>query len=564
MTLRHRVPDVAWLLVIALIVIGAGIGLRDPWPADEPRYALIAREMVASGDWLFPRVAGVLYADKPPLFFWLIAVSYTLTGSLRVAFLLPSLLAGLGTLWLVHDLGRRLWDARTGLHAAAILLVTLQFALQARAGQIDAVLAFWTTLGLYGICRHLFTGPAWGWYVAGFAAAGAGVITKGVGFLPLLAFIPWLIARGWREPMPGGWRWLAGPFAMLAVIACWLVPMLLVVAASNDPAYAAYRDDILLRQTAARYASAWHHLEPFWYYLAEVIPVFWLPIAIALPWLVPAWARDLRRRDARTLVLLGWVVLALLFFSLSPGKRGVYILPALPALALIAAPHARALLERRGLQRAAYAVLALIAALWLLALLYYRVLRPEAGDALVARYEVAPWTLLGLLALAAVAALVAGPRRGMYALCGYFLVLWLIVGVYAWPLVNATRTPASIMADVSARIGPDAQLGLVDWKEQHVLFAGRPVTHFGFRRNRDAEMEDGMAWLLAGENRFLLVSDAVPRSCLDTAAATDMGYRHRQHWLLVEAGDIRASCRARYRNREPAIVVHAGNTASTP
>src|SRR6185503_4314268 len=131
-----RLPPIAWLLLVALVVLGAGIGLRDPWPADEPRFALIARDMVESGQWFFPRVAGVLYPDKPPVFFWLIAAFYWLTGSLRLAFLLPSLLAGLGTLWLVYDLGSRLWDRRTGLAAAAILLVTLQFAMEARTAQI--------------------------------------------------------------------------------------------------------------------------------------------------------------------------------------------------------------------------------------------------------------------------------------------------------------------------------------------------------------------------------------------------------------------------------------------
>src|SRR6478672_9021762 len=91
-----------WLFwILGLLVIGAGLGLRDPWPADEPRFALIARDMLATGDWLIPRVGGDLYPDKPPFYFWLMAVSMALTGSMRVGFLVPSLLAGLGTLVLV-------------------------------------------------------------------------------------------------------------------------------------------------------------------------------------------------------------------------------------------------------------------------------------------------------------------------------------------------------------------------------------------------------------------------------------------------------------------------------
>src|SRR3546814_4378653 len=55
-----------WLFwILALLVLGAGLGLRDPWPADEPRFALVAKHMVESGDWLFPHRGSELYADKP-------------------------------------------------------------------------------------------------------------------------------------------------------------------------------------------------------------------------------------------------------------------------------------------------------------------------------------------------------------------------------------------------------------------------------------------------------------------------------------------------------------------
>ena len=131
------------LFVVAAVVLAAGLGLREPWPADEPRFALVAKDMVESGDWLVPRVGGVLYPDKPPLFFWMVAGFYALTGSISVALLLPSFFAGLGVLWLVYDLARRLSNPRIALWGAATLLVSVQFPLQMKSGQIDGLLCFW-------------------------------------------------------------------------------------------------------------------------------------------------------------------------------------------------------------------------------------------------------------------------------------------------------------------------------------------------------------------------------------------------------------------------------------
>src|SRR5262249_57646591 len=82
--------DVVWVALAVLVFIGTGLGTRMPWPADEPRFVLIARDMVHSGDWLFPRVGGDLYPDKPPAFFWLLSLGYWLTGSVPASFLFPS------------------------------------------------------------------------------------------------------------------------------------------------------------------------------------------------------------------------------------------------------------------------------------------------------------------------------------------------------------------------------------------------------------------------------------------------------------------------------------------
>src|SRR5262245_7822733 len=353
-TRRDVTLDVVWLIALSLLLMGVGLGLRDPWPADEPRFALIAQDMLRSGDWMIPRVGGDLYADKPPVFFWLLAVSMALTGSLRVGFLLPSLLAGVGVVVLVYDLLRRVRGREIAFAGGLMLLITFQFVWQARQAQIDAVLCFLTTLSLYGLLRHLLAGPAFGWFLAGWVAAGLGVITKGVGFLPLLALLPFAVlsALGWpatathRDP-----RWLLGPLCLLGAMALWFVPMMLVTSTGGE--LLQYRNEILFHQTVTRYAESWHHKEPFWYFLVYVIPVLWLPLIALVPWLWPRWREAVRRRDTFVAVLLAWVVLVLLFFSSSGGKRGVYVLPALPALAMAAAPWLPEITRKLGTRRLA-------------------------------------------------------------------------------------------------------------------------------------------------------------------------------------------------------------------
>src|SRR5687767_3914008 len=154
-----RARDLWWLALALLVIIGTGIGIRDPWPADEPRFAALARDMVFTGEWLFPRMGGDLYQDKPPLFFWMLAACYALFGSLKWSFLIPSLVAAGGTLFLIYDLGRRLVSREAGLAAAVITVCTLHFMLVMRGAQIDPVLCGIVTLSLYALLRHLLLGP---------------------------------------------------------------------------------------------------------------------------------------------------------------------------------------------------------------------------------------------------------------------------------------------------------------------------------------------------------------------------------------------------------------------
>lgn len=542
----HSRRLLGWLLLAGVIVLGSGYGVHEPWAPDSPRFAVVARDMLATGDWLFPRVGGDLYPDKPPVFFWLMAAAIWLTGSVRAGFLLPSLLAGLGTLWLVFDLARRLWGTRTALLAGLLLLSCVQFVLQAHTAQIDGTLTFLTTLGLYGLLRHLLLGPDWRWYAAAGAACGLGVITKGVGFLPLLVLLPWGLLR-WRGAVPGprggALEWSLAPLAALAMIAIWFVPM--IVASLADPALAAYRDEILFGQTVDRYVAAEGHREPFWYFFTGVIPWAWLPLVLALPWLVPRWRDVWRGRDARVLLPLGWALLVLGFFMLSSGKRGVYILPALPALCLAAAPCLEDLLRTRLLNRAASGVLGVFALAAGFAFGELAGLKPaEIGvsDAAVMPHLAAVAAIIALLALAFLG---VGPRRdlGFARLAGFLMSVWLVLGWYLMPVLDDERSGARILEAAYAALPPTADLGITRPKESLILQARGPFTNFGHRRpDREQEVRDAAAWLAAAPGRYLILPDEVVEPCFDPDTLTHLGYAHRRDWLLAGADSAEPAC----------------------
>lgn len=540
--------DYVWLIGFTLLLVATGIGTRDPWPADEPRFALVVRDMVATGDWLLPRVGGDIYADKPPLFFWIMGAFVWLTHSVRSAFLIPSLLATAGSVLLIYDLVRRMWNRETGLAAGFALLLTFQFVWQGRQAQIDATLCFWCVLGLYGLLRHLLLGPAWGQFAIGCAAAGFGVITKGVGFLPLLILIPFAFLHGerWKPRLRGSsvTPWLIGVVAFVAAASVWLVPML--IAANADPLIGAYRDEILFHQTVGRYTEAWHHRKPFWYFIVSVIPLVWLPLVLLVPWLVPKWRHAWREGDLRVVLPLCWVGIVILFFSASAGKRGVYILPALPAFVIACAPYLAETLQRRVVRRLIFGLSVALAALCLL-LAAFAAIRPDTRAMLIEEYEVeVAWPLLVIGAVALLAALVAGPRRAVAAYASVLAVLLLAVSYWINPVLDAAQSGKFFIARIERLADPNAELGFVAFKEQYLLQAHRPLVHFGHARWREGDQEaaDAALWLSQDTRRQLVVSGHTREQCFADASSTALGEANRTQWFIVR-GSASPECVAR-------------------
>lgn len=533
--------------LIAFLVLFAGYGLREPWPADEPRFVLVAKQMFDSGQWLFPHRGIELYPDKPPVYFWLLGMAYAVIGSWRWSFLLPSLISGMTVLWLVFDLGKRLWNPRSGLWAAAAVLVSVQFVYQFKRAQIDPTLVLMTTASFYFLARHVLLERRWTFVYAGFALAGLGVITKGVGFLPLLAVLP-LAAyrRAGFSPMTAavrhdGWRWLAAFGFFLLPIALWLAAIMLTSLNSGSPEQAEYLRNILFKQTAERYANPWHHHEPFWYFI-EIIGLFWAPFSLAFFWLFKPWRDAISQRDLKPVFALAWGLLVVLFFSISAGKRDMYILPALPAFALAAAPYLQAISQRVGFRRAVMGFLLVLGSLLLLAGLaaefgkagFAKDLVAERGLGAEARWLWHMLTACGAVML--LTALIGGSRRILHSTALSLGLLWLSYGFLVHPILDASSSGQALMERARERAG-GREIGLVAWKEQNLLQAQGPVADFGYRKPDPLQLALAIEWMQrAPQTRVLMVMQSPKLSCIEFGGpgSINLERANRRSWWLVE------------------------------
>jgi len=328
-------------MALAGLLFFRNIGGYDLWPADEPRFAQVAREMVESGNYLSPHINGQPYKEKPPLLFWAIALASRPFGDVtEFPARMPSALAALGTVLLTYLLASRLYGREMGLWSALILSTSALFWWEARSVRTDMLLTFFMTLALYAFWRRHDRGGA-GWLLLFYAAMGAGLLTKGP---PALIFPLLLIAAFYWKQRDERRRlhWVAGTVVAMAVVLAWFIPARLALPA--QPESAGVQGEFL-RMTLGRLMGESKFQWP-WYYLYN-LPGGLLPWALFLPWALPyVWRR--RYEDEGMRLLLSWIVPAFVFFSISFGKRGVYLLPLFPALAILLAYAIRELVADDG------------------------------------------------------------------------------------------------------------------------------------------------------------------------------------------------------------------------
>jgi len=247
-------------------------------------------------------------------------------------------------------------------------------------------------------------------------------------------------------------------------------------------------------------------------------------------------------------VLLGWIALVIVFFSLSPGKRGVYLLPALPMLALILAP----LLSSQKPAGWFPPILTGLQFLLGLALVAVGILAWNDHPKLVekvADYSTDPaklheaGTFVFVIGLAWLITLFGFWRsRALGRLFLAMMITWLLLGTWGYRILEPLRTPRNVLAAAEQHIPPGGQLGMIDFREQFLLFSKRDFTHFSYFSSLEQENRNAWLWMRDTEDSYLIVADRHELSCFNTEKGIPLGTAHRDDYLLLADEQMKPSC----------------------
>jgi len=322
---RFALLAAAWLLAFAWI--------RPLTVPDEGRYTDIARWMVLTGDWLIPRINGLPFIQKPPLYFWLEAIGIELAGTSLLVARWVSLAAAFVTIYAVYRFVRARFDENAARWAAIVLLTSPYFFAVAQFASLDMLVSacITCTILLAIAAAEAPADRALRLWLAAYAAAALGLLAKGlIGIvIPALVFIVWSTIT--RQP-----RLILAALKLrgLLVLALIAVPWFVLVE-QHVPGFLRY---FFIHNHLERYAEGgFNNPRGAWFYFAVVLGGM-LPWTLALfPAARAALARTGQAQRAGVLGLL-WSVAVVVFFTIPSSKLAGYVLPAVPALAIVLGP----------------------------------------------------------------------------------------------------------------------------------------------------------------------------------------------------------------------------------
>jgi 4-amino-4-deoxy-L-arabinose transferase-like glycosyltransferase len=311
-------------LVFSLLFNG-DLLVTDPVEAN---YALTAKEMLLSGDWLSPRIYGQFWFDKPIMIYWLIAAAYDIFGINEFAARFPAaLFAAASVAWIYWFAGKLYTTRRTAFFAALVLATSLEFWILSRMIITDAVLFFFTSVSLSAFYLVLQGRPSY-WYIPAYAAAGLAVLTKGpVGIvLPGLIVVVYLIC-GRRWSLIRRLQLVKGGLVFLLVTVPWYFAMYIEHGSDFINTFLGLHN--VLRATVSE-----HPKDNVFYYYLVLFPVSILPWTGVFFYSFTRGGRDVS--SSHFSYLMVWMISFIVFYSLMATKYLTYVFPAIfPAAILI-------------------------------------------------------------------------------------------------------------------------------------------------------------------------------------------------------------------------------------
>ena len=394
---EHVVALRPWVLLAALAVALLWFGTLDArhlLRSDEGRYAEIAREMWASGDWVTPRYNELKYFEKPPFHLWMTALAYQAFGIGEWQARLWVALSGAAGLLLTMLAAWRWWGLRVAGLTGLVLLAAPTWNIASHFNSLDMSVsgALAAVLACTLLAQHpqIDAAARRRWMLLAWGAMGIAVLTKGlIGIvLPGLVLVVYTLwARDWRI-----WHRLhlaAGTLLLLIVTVPWFW-----LVSRRNPEFLHF---FFVHEHFERYTSGVHRrAAPLWYFVPQLLGGM-------LPWLGlwPAMARQATQRSTDpvlqpAVLLAAWALAIFVFFSASGSKLPGYILPVLPALAILAA-LALDRLSARAWSRYLLGAL-IVAVLLLVASLFVARLSPsDSADSVYRAY--APWLTVAMASI---------------------------------------------------------------------------------------------------------------------------------------------------------------------
>jgi 4-amino-4-deoxy-L-arabinose transferase-like glycosyltransferase len=474
-----------WLLLAALWVVSLqSRPLIDP---DEGRYAEIPREMWVSGDWVTPRLNGLVYFDKPPLQYWATATLYSLFGAHEWTARFWSAILAFACMPMVFAFARRIgYGHRTSIVAALLLAINPYFVIFGQIALLDQGFTFFVTATLFAfaLAQRESRGSATerNYMLVAWVALALAVLSKGIVAIALLGATLAVYAAVTRS-LGFLWRmhWLPG----LPLFGVVTVPWFLA-AQHAQPVFARY---FFIHEHLQRFLTTIHdRAEPWWFFLPFLL-FAWLPVIwSARAALVSNWKSDAVATDSQTgKLLLVWCAVVLVFFSLSHSKLVPYILPMMPPLAVL---FGRVVCNQpRSFDRARAVVVSLVC-LAAAGMMIYGYSRTHALDAALAGWSSAAIAVAIAGTVATRAMRNARPAQDPRAmpLTWVILAATSIAGIQAlfgaYNHLPKARSARDIARTVSVFVGPGTTLFTVGHYRQSLgFYLARTLDVYEYRRD---------------------------------------------------------------------------------